>query len=173
MPPGAQAALRRGRRGVDRYPDGGATELRRAIGARFGLDPGADRLRRRVGRADLPALPGLWRAGPRALMTRARVHHLRDRRQLRRLPGDQDAGARHDGGRGRAARRGLAGDPAGVPGQPEQPHRHAAAASRGGAAARRPAARGAAGARRGLRRIRRRARTTTPASSWSMPATTR
>ena len=39
-PPGAQAAWAAAASEGFRYPDGGATELRRAIGARFGLDPG-------------------------------------------------------------------------------------------------------------------------------------
>ncbi len=38
-PPGAQAAAIRTAGELHRYPDGGSTELRRAIGARFGLDP--------------------------------------------------------------------------------------------------------------------------------------
>jgi len=39
VPPGAQAAYARMAGELHRYPDGAATELRRAIGARFGLDP--------------------------------------------------------------------------------------------------------------------------------------
>ena len=39
VPPGAQEAYRRAAGELHRYPDGDATELRRAIGARFGLDP--------------------------------------------------------------------------------------------------------------------------------------
>jgi len=39
VPPGAQAAFEKVSREQHRYPDGGALELRRAIGARFGLDP--------------------------------------------------------------------------------------------------------------------------------------
>lgn len=39
VPPGAQAAYLRLAGEVHRYPDGAATELRHAIGARFGLDP--------------------------------------------------------------------------------------------------------------------------------------
>jgi histidinol-phosphate aminotransferase len=39
VPPGAQAALTAAAEELHRYPDGGAVELRRAIGARFGLDP--------------------------------------------------------------------------------------------------------------------------------------
>jgi histidinol-phosphate aminotransferase len=38
-PPAAQAAFARVAAELHRYPDGGSTELRRAIGARFGLDP--------------------------------------------------------------------------------------------------------------------------------------
>jgi len=38
-PPGAIAAIERAARDAHRYPDGGATALREAIGARFGLDP--------------------------------------------------------------------------------------------------------------------------------------
>lgn len=38
-PPGVEAALARVAAGAHRYPDGGATALREAIGARFGLDP--------------------------------------------------------------------------------------------------------------------------------------
>jgi histidinol-phosphate aminotransferase len=38
-PPGAQEAYRRLAGEIYRYPDGGALDLRRAIGARFGLDP--------------------------------------------------------------------------------------------------------------------------------------
>ena len=38
-PPGAQAAFAGQAAGLHRYPDGAAAELRRAIGARFGLDP--------------------------------------------------------------------------------------------------------------------------------------
>ncbi len=39
VPPGAAAACARVAQELHRYPDGGSTELRRAIGARFGLDP--------------------------------------------------------------------------------------------------------------------------------------
>ncbi|HET6237124.1 MAG TPA: histidinol-phosphate transaminase [Acetobacteraceae bacterium] len=39
VPPGAQDAYRRLAGEIFRYPDGGALDLRRAIGARFGLDP--------------------------------------------------------------------------------------------------------------------------------------
>jgi histidinol-phosphate aminotransferase len=38
-PPGAITAMERAARDAHRYPDGGATALREAIGARFGLDP--------------------------------------------------------------------------------------------------------------------------------------
>ena len=38
-PPSAQAAFSRVAAELHRYPDGGSTDLRRAIGARFGLDP--------------------------------------------------------------------------------------------------------------------------------------
>jgi histidinol-phosphate aminotransferase len=38
-PPGAQAAYEAAAGALHRYPDGESTELRRAIGARFGLDP--------------------------------------------------------------------------------------------------------------------------------------
>ena len=37
---------------LHRYPDGGATALRAAIGRRYSLDPERHRLRRRLGRAD-------------------------------------------------------------------------------------------------------------------------
>ncbi|MGH7155465.1 MAG: pyridoxal phosphate-dependent aminotransferase, partial [Acetobacteraceae bacterium] len=39
VPPGAQAAYAKVAAEIFRYPDGDATDLRRAIGARFGLDP--------------------------------------------------------------------------------------------------------------------------------------
>ena len=39
VPPGAQAAYSRLAGEAHRYPDGAATELRRTVGARFGLDP--------------------------------------------------------------------------------------------------------------------------------------
>jgi histidinol-phosphate aminotransferase len=39
VPPGAQAAYEALSKELHRYPDGSALELRRAIGARFGLDP--------------------------------------------------------------------------------------------------------------------------------------
>lgn len=39
VPPGAQAAYAAAAADIHRYPDGSATELRRAIGKRFGLDP--------------------------------------------------------------------------------------------------------------------------------------
>ncbi len=39
-PPGARAAYLAAAEDLHRYPDGGATALRRAIGRRFGLDPG-------------------------------------------------------------------------------------------------------------------------------------
>jgi histidinol-phosphate aminotransferase len=39
VPPGAQAAYAKAAGELHRYPDGDALELRRAIGARFGLDP--------------------------------------------------------------------------------------------------------------------------------------
>jgi histidinol-phosphate aminotransferase len=39
VPPGAQEAYRRQAEEIFRYPDGDCTDLRRAIGGRFGLDP--------------------------------------------------------------------------------------------------------------------------------------
>jgi histidinol-phosphate aminotransferase len=39
VPPGAEAAFKALSHELHRYPDGGAGDLRRAIGARFGLDP--------------------------------------------------------------------------------------------------------------------------------------
>ena len=39
VPPGAQAAIREATEEVFRYPDGGATALRKALGRRWGLDP--------------------------------------------------------------------------------------------------------------------------------------
>ncbi len=39
VPPGAQAAIREATEEVFRYPDGGATALRAALGKRWGLDP--------------------------------------------------------------------------------------------------------------------------------------
>src|SRR6516165_7160262 len=39
VPPGAQEAYKRAAEEIFRYPDGDATELRRALGARFKLDP--------------------------------------------------------------------------------------------------------------------------------------
>lgn len=39
VPPGAQEAYKQQAEEIFRYPDGDATELRRAIGAKFGLDP--------------------------------------------------------------------------------------------------------------------------------------
>ena len=39
VPPGAQEAYKKQAEEIFRYPDGDATELRRAIGARFRLDP--------------------------------------------------------------------------------------------------------------------------------------
>jgi histidinol-phosphate aminotransferase len=39
VPPGAQVAYKQQAEEIFRYPDGSAEELRRAIGARFGLDP--------------------------------------------------------------------------------------------------------------------------------------
>ena len=39
VPPGAQAAIREATEEVFRYPDGGATALRTALGRRWGLDP--------------------------------------------------------------------------------------------------------------------------------------
>jgi histidinol-phosphate aminotransferase len=39
VPPGAQEAVADSKDGLHRYPDGSAADLRRAIGARFGLDP--------------------------------------------------------------------------------------------------------------------------------------
>jgi len=39
-PPGAMAAYARAAEEIHRYPDGGSVELRRALGARFGLDAG-------------------------------------------------------------------------------------------------------------------------------------
>ncbi len=137
--PGAQAVVQRGRVRAAAWRAGGlprasprsciatrtatATELRRAIGARFRLDPGADRLRRRVGRPDLPALPRLWRARPRHRDVDARLRHLPYRRHLCRQPGDQGAGARPDRRCRCHAGGGVAGDAAGVPRQSEQPDR--------------------------------------------------
>ena len=76
---------------LHRYPDGDATELRRAIGARFRLDPA--RIVCGAGSDDLiyQLVPRLWRPGARHRHERARLHDLPDRRHLRRQPGDQDA----------------------------------------------------------------------------------
>ena len=49
VPPGAQEAYRRAAEELHRYPDGDATELRRAIGDAVQAGSGADRLRRGVG----------------------------------------------------------------------------------------------------------------------------
>ena len=117
--PGHQALLQRGRvrraagrpcaamRGaaaeLHRYPTAAATELRRAIGARFGLDPA--RIVCGAGSDDLiyQLCLVLWRAGHRDRDERARLRHLRDRRQLCRRQGAQGAGARADGRCGRDA----------------------------------------------------------------------
>ena len=123
VPPGAQEAIRRAAEEVYRYPDGGADALREAIGRRWGLDPDAHRLRRRLRRPDLPALPVLRRTGAGHRDVGARVLDLFHRRHLRGQPGDQGAGTQPDRRRGRHAGRGVAGDAAGVPGQPEQPDR--------------------------------------------------
>ena len=172
VPPGAQEAYPARGRGA--APLSRRRRHRAAPGDRRAVQAGsgADRLRRRVGRPDLPALPRLWRARPRHRHERARLRHLPDRRHLRRQPGDQDAGARPDRRCRCHAGGGVAGDAAGVPRQPEQPDRQHAAVCRGGAAARRPAARGAAGARRRLCRIRRAAGLRPGHRGWSMPATT-
>ena len=62
MPPGARAAGGAGRAELHRYPDGGATELRQAIGARFGLDP--DRIVCGAGSDELIYLLCLAYGGP-------------------------------------------------------------------------------------------------------------
>ena len=140
VPPGAQEAYKRAAEELHRYPDGDATELRRAIGARFKLDParivcgaGSDDLIYQLclaygghGRDIVMSAHGFaiyfiagTYAGSRVIKTPER---------------DADRGCRcHAGG-------GVADDAAGVPCQPEQPDRQHAALCGGGAAARRPAA---------------------------------
>ena len=110
-----------------RYPDGDAPELRRAIGARFGLDPA--RIVCGAGSDDLiyQLCLAYGGHGRDIIMTRAWLCDLRDRRHVCRQPGDQGGGAQSDGRCGRHAGGGLAGDAAGVPGQPEQPDRQHAA----------------------------------------------
>jgi histidinol-phosphate aminotransferase len=61
-PPGARAAYERLAGELHRYPDGGAVELRRAIGARFGLDP--ERIVCGAGSDDLIYLLCLAYGGP-------------------------------------------------------------------------------------------------------------
>ena len=80
-----RAGGRRQRRGeLHRYPDGGAADLRRAIGARFGLDPA--RIVCGAGSDDLiyQLCLAYGGAGPRPRHDRARVLDLRHRRHLRR-----------------------------------------------------------------------------------------
>jgi histidinol-phosphate aminotransferase len=69
VPPGAVAAARRAAAELHRYPDGGATELRRVLGARFGLDP--DRIVCGAGSDDLLYLlaQAYGGAGTELLMT--------------------------------------------------------------------------------------------------------
>jgi len=61
-PAGAQAAFARLATKLHRYPDGGCTDLRRAIGARFGLDP--ERIVCGAGSDDLIYLLALSYGGP-------------------------------------------------------------------------------------------------------------
>ena len=107
-----------------RYPDGDALELRRAIGARFGLDPA--RIVCGAGSDDLIYQLCLAYGGPGATSSCPSTVSPSTRSPAP-MPGagDQDAGAQPDGGCRRDAGGGLAGDAAGLPGQPEQPHRAA------------------------------------------------
>ena len=93
VPPGAQEAYKRAAEELHRYPDGDATELRRAIGARFKLDPA--RIVCGAGSDDLiyQLCLAYGGHGPRHRHERARLRDLLHRRHLRRQPGDQDAGA--------------------------------------------------------------------------------
>ena len=140
---------------LHRYPDGDATELRRAIGARFRLDPA--RIVCGAGSDDLIYQLCLAYGGPGRDIIMSEhgfaIYQIAGTYAGSRVI--KTPRARPDGRRGRDAGGGVAGDAAGVPRQPEQPDRQHGAARRGGAAARRPAARGAAGARRRLCRVRR------------------
>ena len=79
---------------LHRYPDGAAAELRAAHRPRrYGLDAGADRLRRRLRRADLAADPRLCRAGRRGALQPARLPDVSDRRQDGRRHAGRGAGA--------------------------------------------------------------------------------
>ncbi len=172
-PPGAQAAWAAAAAEAFRYPDGAALELRRAIGARFGLDP--ERIVCGAGSDELIALLIHAYGGPGTEMVISEFAF-----SMYEIYGHvagctvrEGARAGPDRGRGRHAGAGLAGDTAGVPGQPEQPDRDHAAAVGGRAAAAGPAGGGAAGAGRGVCRVCGGSRLRPGRSSWWMPATTR
>ena len=84
-PPGAIEAIRAMAAEAHRYPDGGVTALREAIGARFGLDParivcgnGSDELLARLGLAErLHSLPAQMSGGQqqRVAIARALIHN--------------------------------------------------------------------------------------------------
>ena len=172
VPPGAQEAYRRAAEELYRYPDGDATELRRAIGARFRLDPA--RIVCGAGSDDLIYQLCLAYGGHgRDIVMSAHgfaIYHIAGtyagsrviKTPERNLTADVDAML-------------AAVSPATrlvFLANPNNPTGSHAAVRGGGAAARRPAARGAAGARRRLCRIRRAARLRSRASGWSMPPTT-
>ena len=108
---------------VFRYPDGSAKRLRAAIGKRWGLDPDADRLRRRVGRPAVPVRLAYGGPGREIIMSAHgfSIYHIAGayagsrviKVPERNLTADLDA----------MLARGVAGDAAGVPGQSEQPDR--------------------------------------------------
>ncbi len=127
VPPGAQEAYRRMAGELHRYPDGDATELRRAIGARFRLDPA--RIVCGAGSDDLIYQLCLAYGGPGrdivmsehgfAIYLIAGTYAGSRVIKTPRAQPDRRCG-RHAGG-------GVAGDAADVPGQSEQPHRQHAA----------------------------------------------
>ena len=173
VPPGAQAAVEALGADMHRYPDGGAAALREAIGAKFGPRPGADRLRCRLGRSHLYAVPRLWRPRHRADDEPAWLLDLRDRWAIRGLPDRQDGRAGAHGGCGCHAGGSIPGNTARIPGQSEQPDREHAACRRGGTAADRAAVARAAGAGCRLCRVCRSCGLRGRECGWSTPATTR
>jgi hypothetical protein len=121
--PKAAEAYARAAAELHRYPDGGATAIRAAIGAHYNLDPA--RIVCGTGSDELFALLAqfLCRRGRRGSLFRARLPGLSDRRAQCRGDAGNRGGANLTDRCRRAAGRRHAAHADHLPGQPEQPDR--------------------------------------------------
>ena len=157
---------------LEDYPDGSASALREAIGAAFGLDPGAHRLRRRLRRSAQSARARLSHRRRRGDPHHARLSGLPDRHARHRRQAGGRAGEEFHRRRRRDPRRRDAEDQDGVPGQSEQSDRNLYSVRRGQAPAQARCRRMCCWCWTRPMPNTSSATTTSPASNWSPPPKT-